>query len=260
MEVKGKFFHLPVWKVKWWHFTRCHLGGKSLPSCPVHSNGRWTKPTSRRPTCSQPLLNPHTPWTMRFTTAKGLALDSNQPGIMIQASETKPSDGKNMLSFTSPSPRSVLLTRRPRSDYGFAIPVTSWWNHRAKPFLLEPAWRPRQATRWAVKSFKQLLSTAMLLLELWVSFIGIMSMQSPADWKLKIPGYKGRVIFPDSWDHGCFLEFGWENPRLCYIQGPGRVTLSGKRGYLGHSDIHRCNTCPASAGVGAIAQMGILRL
>lgn len=39
---------------------------------------------------------------MRFTTAKGLALDRDQPSIMIQAKEAKPSDGENILPFTSP--------------------------------------------------------------------------------------------------------------------------------------------------------------
>lgn len=47
---------------------------------------------------------------MRFTTAKGLALDRNQPSITIQALEAKPSDGENILPFTSPFPLSVLLT------------------------------------------------------------------------------------------------------------------------------------------------------
>lgn len=70
------------------------------------------------------------------------------------------SDGENSLPFASPLSLSVLLTRRPRSECGSALP--SWWNHGAKAFLLEPAWRPHHATRWAVKPSKQLLSGALL--------------------------------------------------------------------------------------------------
>lgn len=42
------------------------------------------------------------PQTMRFTTAKGLALDGNQMSIVIQASEAKPSEGESILPFASP--------------------------------------------------------------------------------------------------------------------------------------------------------------
>lgn len=113
--------------------------GRALPSRAIHANGNRTEPTSPWQTSSPLPLNPHTPRAMRFTAAGGLALDRNQPSIMIQASKAKPSDGENILPFTSPFPLSVLLTRRLRSEYGFAIPVTSWWNHRAKPSPLEPA-------------------------------------------------------------------------------------------------------------------------
>lgn len=66
------------------------------------------------------------------------------------------SDGGNSLPFASWLSLSVLLTRRPRSERGSALP--SWRNHGAKAFLLEPAWRPHHATRWAVKPSTQLLS------------------------------------------------------------------------------------------------------
>lgn len=71
--------------------------GRALPSRAIHANGNQTKPTSRWQTSSPLPLNPHTPRAMRFTAAGGLALDRNQPSIMIRASKVKPSNGENIL-------------------------------------------------------------------------------------------------------------------------------------------------------------------